>query len=67
MKYWRIFWVCTTSDHGDGYIYHYWHNMLWDLSVLVFAGYNHRALRKKSTTFRDAIHEIQYLEKQKSK
>lgn len=54
MKNWRIFWVCYTHEHVDGY-YHHWHNFLTGAREQVFAGYKKSAMYKKYTTFLIAL------------
>ena len=53
MKWCRIFWTCETVLESDGYYYHRWRNYLWVMEKNIFAGYTYKALRKKSSTFKD--------------
>lgn len=53
MKYWRIFWTCYVFQGNDSYYYHRWFNYLWYIEKDIFAGYHYKALRKKSSTFKD--------------
>lgn len=55
MKNLRIFWTCSLYEGGDGWYYHIWKNWLTKEKKQVFAGYNKKALNKKSTTFKVAI------------
>ncbi len=55
MKYWRIFWTCTTIQGNEGYYYHRWVNFLFHIEVDIFAGYNKKALRSKNSTFNDIL------------
>ena len=51
----RIFWTCSLIENGTGYFYHNWSNWATGFSTDVFAGYNRKALNRKSTTFQVAI------------
>lgn len=50
----RIFWSCKTIDDGSGFYYHVWSNIILNITVPVFAGFNKYRLNKKSTTFKVA-------------
>ena len=50
----RLLWSCTLTEGGDGYYYHEWTH-LFGTKKLVFAGYNKKALNRKSSTFKTVI------------
>jgi hypothetical protein len=52
MKNLRIFWTCELDEGADGYYYHYWDNWLTNKHEAVFAGYNKKAVNKKSTSWK---------------
>ncbi len=50
----RIFWICKLIQLDEYYYYQYSHLIL-DVKTLIFAGYNLRALKKKSNAFNECI------------
>ena len=47
----RIFWICQTVQKSDGYFHHEFRNWFNGEIESVFAGYNWRALNKRSTSW----------------
>jgi len=55
MTNWRIFWICDLVQIEDGYWYHRYTHLFrrkGEWVHVVFAGYNKRAINRKSTSWK---------------